>query len=274
MLQQGMNEQVIVTASAEEAVKDEGIFRARAAALAELGRWQDLKKLGEVPSRTPMTVRQMVQARAARELGRTGESKRLARSALQASVAEGRVGQAIEMADLQGQRDLDDEAVVEMCGNPAIADGAFGLARDRFGRRGQFASLEAAVQKAAVAAPQSLVLADYRRFEDLLAGKSVDLQETETAVRTNPKNGDLRITHALALLKAGRSGDALRVFDQFDVFVENLPPAQQAVAIAVLAANGRTDVASHLARKLDVNLLTPGGYALIAPLITRGAEEP
>ena len=266
MLQQGMNEQVIVTASAEEAVKDEGIFRAHAAALAELGRWQDLKKLGDTPSKTPMTVRQMVQARAARELGRTGESKRLARSALQISVAENRVGQAIEMADLQGQRDLADEAVVEMCGNPAVADGAFRLARDRFGRRGQFASLEAAKEKAAVAAPQSLVLADYRRFQDLLAGKTVDPQETSAAVAADPKNGDLRITHALALLKAGRATDALAVFDRFDVFVENLPAEQQAVAIAVLAANGRTDLAVPLARKLDPQLLPPGAYALISPL--------
>jgi len=54
---------------------------------------------------------------------------------LQSSVAEGRVGHAITLADAQELRPLADQAIVQMCGDPSVADGAFLLARDRFRRR-------------------------------------------------------------------------------------------------------------------------------------------
>lgn len=267
MLRRGMNEKVLITASAAKAAQDPAIFAERAQALSELHRWDDLYKLADAPTKAPNAVRLMIKAKAAHELGRRGEETELVRKALQGAVSEGSVAQVLGLADVQGHQTLADDKVVEMCSNAAIADAAFRLARDRFGSRGQFARLDAAMQKASVAAPHSPAVADYRRYEDLLAGRAVEMQDAASAVATEPTTVGPRITHSLALLKAGRAQEAVAVFDQFDVFVEALPPGQRAVAIAVLAANGQSQAASHLARNIDRNLLAPGEYALLAPLL-------
>lgn len=81
----------------------------------------------------------------------------------------------------------------------------------------------------------------------------------------NPADLDARFNHALALLKAGRSKEALGVFENFDVIVENLPPGLRAVSAAVLSAAGDPN-AIALVGGIDPHLLTPDEYALIAPL--------
>lgn len=267
MLRRGMNERVLITASAAKAAQDAGIFTARAEALSELRRWDELYKLADAPAQTPETLRLMLKARAAGELGRSGEETELVRRALQSALNGGNIVQALALADAQGQRDLADAQVLEMCGNAAVADGALRLARDRFAGRGQFAKLDTAVKRASAAAPNSPALADYIRYEALLSGQVIDPQVTAAAVAAEPANIGNRITHSLALLKAARPQESLAVFDQFDVFVDALSPGQQAVAIAVLAANGRSKDASSLARQIDRSLLAPGEYALLAPLL-------
>jgi hypothetical protein len=145
------------------------------------------------------------------------------------------------------------------------------LARQRFTRSGQPASLQAAYDAAAYASPHSPTVKDLQRYERLLSGEAVDPEETSAALAAAPTDINLRFTHALALLKAGRSSDALAVFDDFDVFVEQLPPGQQAVAAAIFAATGNEPVARSLSASLDSHLLAPGEFALISPLL--GAKE-
>ena len=269
MLRRGMNEQVLITASAAEAVQDEAMFGLRASALGELDRWEEVYQLAEAPSKAPDTVRLMVKSRAARELGRPGEADELARAALQSSVAEGRVGQALELADQQDLRELSDEVIVEMCGNSAVADGAFRLARDRFGRRGQFATLDRAYAAARQAVPSATSVRDYGIYLDLLAGPGVDPSVTSEIVAANPTDVGARFNHALALLKSGQGKEALAVFENFDVLVDQLPPGLRAISAAVLHAAGDTN-AITVVRGIDPDLLSPAEYALIAPLRTGG----
>ena len=61
----------------------------------------------------------------------------------------------------------------------------------------------------------------------------------------------------------------LAVFDDFDVIVDQLPPGLRAVSAALLHAAGDPN-ALVLVRGLNPDLLTPGEYALIAPLRTAG----
>jgi tetratricopeptide (TPR) repeat protein len=265
MLRRGMNEQVLVVASASEAAQDEAIFGVRAGALAALGRWEELYQLGNTPSKAPGAVRLMAKARGAHQLGRRGEAEEAARAALQSSVAEGRVGDAITLADAQELRPLADQAIVQMCGDPAVADGAFRLARDRFGRRGQFATLEQAYSAARQAAPSSLSVRDYGLYLELLVGPGVDPSITAEALAAAPTEVGARFNHALALLKAGQGREALAVFEDFDVIVEQLPPGLRAVSAAVLHATGDPN-ALVVVRGLDPDLLAPAEYALIAPL--------
>jgi hypothetical protein len=71
------------------------------------------------------------------------------------------------------------------------------------------------------------------------------------------------------LLKAGRPGEALAVFDDLDVMVDKLPPGLRAVSAAVLHAAGDPS-ALVVVRGIDPALLSPGEYALIAPLRFEG----
>ena len=88
-------------------------------------------------------------------------------------------------------------------------------------------------------------------------------------VAAHPNDVGARFNHALALLKAGRPGEALAVFDNLDVMVDKLPPGLRAVSAAVLHAAGDPN-ALVVVRGLDPELLTPGEYALIAPLRFEG----
>jgi hypothetical protein len=173
--------------------------------------------------------------------------------------------------DESGFRKPADAGIISLCGEAEIADRMLRLALERFGRGGQPASLQAAYDRAAAASPHSPTVQDRQRCTKLLSGEAVDPQETAAALAAGPTDVNLRFTHALALLKAGRAPEALTVFDDFDVFVEQAPPGQQAVAAAIFAANGDERVARSLARALDPALLDPGEYALIVTL--RNAPE-
>jgi hypothetical protein len=164
-------------------------------------------------------------------------------------------------------RALADQAIIGMCGSAAVADGAFRLARDRFGRRGQFATLDQAYNAARQAAPSATSVRDYGLYLDLLSGPGVDPAVTAEALASDPSAVQARFNHALALLKAGQGKKALAVFEDFDVIVDQLPPGLRAVAAAVLVAGGDANGAV-VARGTDPDLLTPAEYALIAPLRT------
>jgi tetratricopeptide (TPR) repeat protein len=211
----------------------------------------------------------MVKSLAHRELGRRDEAEKFARIALRASAAEGRFKEALEMADRQDMRALADEAIVELCGNAAEADRAFALARDRFSRRGQFATLGEAYAAARQASPDATSVQVYQRYREILDGKSVDLAATAEAVAARPTDVAARFNHALALLQAGQTEEAVAVFDGFDVLTPQLPPGLQAVCAALLHAAGDQS-ALTLAGSINPDLLWPGEYALIAPLLQAG----
>lgn len=266
-LQQGDAEGALEAATAKNAANSTRAFLARAGALALLERHDELLTLGEAGSAAPGSLQSVVRAKALRGLGRKQKSDQAMRDALRASAMEGTIGQVVEMADAMGASHIADEEILGFCAQPPAADGGFRLARDRFDRRGQFASLRAARDKAIAASPGSPAARDYTRFEELLEGREVDLAETAEAVAAQPGEVGPRFTHALALLRAGRAPEALAVFDDFDVIVRDLPPSTQAVAIAVLAANGHASAAAGLVAGLDRRLLAPGAWALIAPHI-------
>ena len=269
MLRVGLNEQALAAVSGADAAQDEALFGLRASALAALGRWEEVLQLADAPGQAPESVRLMIKSGATRELGRPGEADELVRAALRASVADQRITQTIEMADLQGLRPLADEAVVDLCANAAEADRAFALARDRFSRRGQFSTLGEAYAAARQASPEAPSVQVYERYREILDGKSVDLTVTAEAVAVRPTDVNARFNHALALLQAGQAKEALAVFDGFDVLTPQLPPGLQAVCAALLHAAGDQS-ALTLAGSINPDLLWPGEYALIAPLLQAG----
>jgi hypothetical protein len=269
MLARGFHDEVLVTAPASEAAAEEELFAVRVDALAALGRWDELYRLAAGPVSAPESVRLLAQARGARGIGRRAEEALLIRTALRAAPGEGTTAVALALADAQGHHALADAAVIEWCSRPGMADASFRLARERFGRRGQPASLAAAHEAARQASPAARSVRDYGLYLEMLGGGRIDPSVTAAALADDPTGVDVRFNHALALLKVGREREALAVFDGFDVFFERLPPGLRAVSAALHAATGDDD-AVLMARAIDPGLLAPAEYRLIAPLRVDG----
>lgn len=261
---QGMHEQALALISPKKAAQDADAYAVRAETLFALQNWPELSKLGDTASNAPQSWQLSTKALAAYHSGKSGAAQKALQDALRAGIGDGGFGYAMATAEQTGQGKVADQMIIDFCANPQTAAKIFPLARERFGRRGQFASLASAYAAAAKAAPDAPSVQDYRRRTDLLAGKPVPLEETGAAVAASPADTAARFTHALALLKADRSGDALGVFHDVDVFVDALPPADKAVAIALYRANGMDATAEPLRRSLDPALLEPGEFALIA----------
>jgi len=271
LLAQGDAEGALVYASSAEAPRNVRAFVTRAAALATLGQWNDLLTLSESAGTAPRSLMLAAAAQANAKLDRGGQAQKCAQDAVRAAAREGTAVMTLRILDEAGFRATADAEIIALCGDPETGERMFTLARDRFGRGGQPASLHAAYERAATAVPNAAAVQDYHRFDKLLSGSAVDPQETAAALAANPTDLNLRMTHALALLQAGRAKDAMAVFDDFDVFVEQLPPGQKALAVAIFAASGENEKARSLVATIDPNLLAQGEFALLAPLVLGGA---
>lgn len=261
---QGMHEQALELMTPNKATQDADAYIARAETLAAMSDWEELRKLAEAASNAPQSLQLANKALAAHHLGKSGEAQKALADALRAGKGDGGFGYALAIAEQTSQREVADQIIIETCADPQWAGNMFRAARDRFGRRGQFASLAAAYDAAAKTVPNAISVQDYRRRTDLLAGKPVPLEETAAAVAASPADQSARFTHALALLKADRASDALGVFHDVDIFVDQLPPGDKAVAIALYRANGMDRTADTVNSKLDSALLQDGEFALIA----------
>jgi len=261
---QGMHEEALALITPKKAAQDSAAYATRAEILVAIGNWDELQKLGDSASSAPQSLQLSIKALAAHGLGKTGVAEKALADALRAGVTDGGLSAALATAEQTRQPKVADAIIIESCGSAETAGGMFRLARDRFGRRGQLASLSAAYAAASKAAPDAGPVQDYRRRADLLAGKNITPEETAAAVAASPAEIPVRFTHALALLRAGRSADALGVFHDLDIFVGGLPPGDKAIAIALFQANGIQRTADSVRSGLDTALLEPGEYALIA----------
>jgi hypothetical protein len=159
---------------------------------------------------------------------------------------------------------LVDDILLALCARRDAAPEAYPLARARFKGRGDEEAVLRALDAAGQVVPDHLAVQDSRRRRDLLAGRPVDPAETAAAIAVAPADIPLRLTHALALVKADRSDEALAVFDQVDVFLSELSPAEQAIVYAVLRrANGQSFNAARLLAAIDRTRLTDEEDALI-----------
>ena len=259
----GMAEEALLLITPKKAAADPAAFEERGRALAALGKWDELLALSETTANTGESSKLFFRGWAAKNLGKATMAQKALADAFRVSVREGNAAAILSSLRTIGSDDAADPVVIEMCANRDTADGMFRVARDRFGRRGQFASLSKAYDAAAAAKPEASSVRDYQRRQNLLSGKTVMSEETAAAVAEAPADPSLRFTHALALLRENRAGDALGVFHDIDIFVDQLPPGDKAIVIAIWEANGMNSYADTLRGSLDPALLERGEYALI-----------
>jgi len=267
----GLPREGLTLITAQEAIESTAAFGARTEALFQTDNPDAVLAAVEAGGNVDADVRLAAKARAEYVRGRGAQGGAAAlREAMDAAARAGRLEFMMAAADELGATTVADAKLAELCGDPAVADYAFQVARDRFDRRGRPSLLSAALERAQIAAPQSEAVRDYGRYRLLLNGGEVSLEETAAAVADQRANTTIRITHALNLLRKNRPAEALEAFDDITVFADRLAPGQQSVIAAVLAGGGDGLRAQRLAQVIDVDKLLPGEYALIAPLRIAG----
>ena len=263
----GLPKEALTLVTAQEAGESTAAFGARTEALFATDNLDAVLGAVEAGGNVDADVRLAAKARAEYARGRGAQGGAAAmREAMDAAAKSRRLEFILPTGDSLGATTVVDTKLAELCGDPAVADYVFRVARDRFSRRGRSSLLAAAFERAQAASPQSPAVQDYARYLALTGDEPVSLEATAAACTTEPANVSFRITHALNLLENDRPADALKNFDDITVFADRLPPGQLAVIAAVLAANGDTARARAAAGGIDPDLLAPGEYVLVAPL--------
>ena len=263
----GMPDEALTMLTAQEAAESTAAFRARTEALFATGNFDAILSAVEEAGSLDDDVRLAAKARAEYARGRGAQGGATAlREAMVAAAKKGRLEMVIASGDAFGGTLVIDEKLSELCSDPSLTDYVFRVSRDRFSRSGRTSLLSTAYEHARAALPQSAAVEDYRRYSALIRGGKISLEETAAAAAAEPADVNVRITHALNLLKHGKSAEALEAFDTITVFAERLPPGQMAIIAAVLSANGDAVRARTAAASIKPDLLTPGEYSLIVAL--------
>ena len=263
----GLPKEALTLVTAQEAGESTAAFGARTEALFATDNLDAVLGAVEAGGNVDADVRLAAKARAEYARGRGAQGGAAAmREAMDAAAKSRRLEFILPTGDSLGATTVVDTKLAELCGDPAVADYVFRVARDRFSRRGRSSLLAAAFERAQAASPQSPAVQDYARYLALTGDEPVSLEATAAACTAEQANVSFRITHALNLLENDRPADALKNFDDITVFADRLPPGQLAVIAAVLAANGDTARARAAAGGIDPDLLAPGEYVLVAPL--------
>jgi tetratricopeptide (TPR) repeat protein len=273
LIAQGEAQVVLDMISARDAAQHPTAFIAYTKALARQGEWDKLLASANQGASVPEPVRLLAVAYAANETRKSGMAEKATLDALRAAAGTPLLGPTLVATEGLGLDELVDENIIEMCADAAIAGPAFAAARERFERTGRHEKLELAFNKARQASPSAESVTDYERYVDLLAGRAVDPAATAAALKSNANNPALRITHGLALLKNDQPDDAFRVFDDFTLFFDTLSPSAQAVVTAIWGARGDNVGAADLARRIDVQKISPDEKSLISVYLDRGSNR-
>ena len=263
----GLPKEALTLITAQEAGESTAAFGARTEALFAMENLDAVLAAIEAGGNVDADVRMAAKARAeyARGRGPQGGAAAL-REAMDAAAKSRRLELILPTGDALGASNVVDEKLAELCGDPAVSDYVFRVARDRLSRRGRTSLLAASLERARTASPQSPAVQDYVRYLALTGDDEVPLEETAAACAAEPSNATFRITHALNLLENNRPAEAFAIFDDITVFADRLPPGQLAVIAAVLAGGGDMERARAAAGIIDPALLSAGEYALVLPL--------
>lgn len=263
----GMPKEALTLITAQEAGESTAAFGARTEALFAMENLDAVLAAVESGGNVDADVRLAAKARAeyARGRGPQGGAAAL-REAMDAAAKSRRLEFIIPSGEALGASTVIDEKLTELCGDPAVADYVFRVARDRFSRSGRTSLLATSFERARAASPQSAAVQDYARYLALTGDEQVGLEETAAACAAEPANVTFRITHALNLLENNQPAEAFAIFDDITVFADRLPPGQLAIIAAVLAGSGDDARARAAAGLINPDLLTPGEYALVLPL--------
>lgn len=253
----------LVFARSSDARISRGAFLVRAEALSAKEDWEGLLKLVDAGSPVNETVSFLLRARAERGLGRDAAADSDLRKAIKSSAGRGILPELIAQVDEMGKTELASQSLLQLCSDRTVSEYALRVARWRFSQRGEPRLREEALRRALAATPSALTVRDSERLRRLMSREPVDIAETQAALQAEPGNIDFRLTHAMALLHAGRAAEARKVIEPCEAIRHQLLPGQKAVVVAVLGATGSRNEGIALARTMKSSQLTDEEYRLV-----------
>ena len=278
LARQGMPAEALTLITAQEASESAEAFAARIEALAAMKNWNALIETSNMQGKATASMRLASRARAEFASGYAQSGTTSAADAVRSAAAEGNFEAVVISMDAIGAQAAVDGALVELCGDSRYADTAFRLSRDRFTRRAARGgnALASAMERVSAAVPDSPALGDYRRYlalvEEPVEGQTQPEEkvaepptpeETGKAVEANPADPAARITHGLALVRAGRAAEALASLDEFTIYFNRLPPPMQAALASIVTAGGQPQVGAEMAKRINSDVLAPEEVALL-----------
>jgi tetratricopeptide (TPR) repeat protein len=238
----------------EEAAQVAGVFSVWLDSLSMQGRWDEVSAaLAREGQPLPGFLAELYRGRALVERGKVEEGRRAYAKALEAAYAKredfiqavaylGTTGEdwAFEQGLRRALKDFPDKrgdvmrAVV-----PAVA------ARRDAKRTRKVYEIASQVE----GMDGDLTMQNDRDYLALVLGMPVDAQAVALRSEANPRDFSFRVTSAMALIRAGRGKEALKVLEDCepDVHVESLVPSQRMVVASALAAAGKTREAEYVA---------------------------
>lgn len=266
----GLSRDALTLITAQEAGENMKAFLARTEALGKSGNWEAVIATSEAGGNVPQSVVLLTRARAQYALRSDPVSgAHSVNEALRAGIKERTLSGVIDGADSFGAQKAVSDALVELSGDTTTAAVAFRVARERFAAAGDAARMGAAYARAREVAPDELSVRDYTRYLSLLKADEkavIDVAAAEADANAAPADPLVRVTAALAKLRAGKPAEALASFDDITLFYDRLPAGSQAVVCAVVEANNQHEQALSLSKAIDRSKLSPEELSLIVNL--------
>lgn len=264
---QGLPKEGLTLITAQEAADDLSAFLARTDALARLANWPGVLEAADAAQKVPDSMRQLTRVWAVANLENAlamGPAMTQAvQTAVQAAAREKQLRPMLDSLDAIGAGAAADAELVRLCSDPATAEAAFSLLRERIGRSAGTAALEPAYQRAKQAAPDSPSVLDHGRYLELFRTLRLDSSDTAAAIASQPAQIPPRITHALLMLRGNDPAAAKAAFEDVTVFFDEMAPAHQVVVAAFTAGTGDKDLARMMRGAINTNILTSGEKGLL-----------
>lgn len=124
------------------------------------------------------------------------------------------------------------------------------------------------IEEATLQFPNNIFFINNHCYLSLLLDKPAEevMEKMKRIIEQSPDKKEFQVTLALAYHRAGKAQKALQIIEQTYLDLSNEGTAAQAIYAAILAANGRSQVASSYAQNIDRESLIQPEWALIEQL--------
>lgn len=198
----------------------------------------------------------LFRARAASHTGRAGTARQMYQRAIHLALADlAQMPLLLAFLNADGQQELLVSALQEALAGGQDQKVAADVLLQVSKQSRNAVEMREAWSAIARARPEDAAAANAAIYYSLVTGIAPPATLAERA-GANPSDINLCTIRALALLKEGKSKEAVGIFEGMSLRSDQLTPEQKAAVVSVLAASGRLDQAEAMGATLDASALT------------------